>query len=202
MSESLAVVNNEAERRFEVTLGDEVAFTEYRLRDGVLVLPHTVVPEAFAGRGDWGMAQGVSQAEHFGECVHYFRPDGSRVAGVDRIQDGSGAKAPADAPEEEGEDDHQHGRLQNGPGHAEDRLLVAHLHVAPGEEVNQFAEAPEFVDVDQMPAVGRADDRDGPVVRGARSGGVGDGSGFGLDERLFRTFNLRKTHAEFPRENG
>jgi predicted GNAT family acetyltransferase len=51
MSEALPVVNNEAEHRFEARLGDEIAFAEYRLRDGVMILPHTVVPEAFAGRG-------------------------------------------------------------------------------------------------------------------------------------------------------
>jgi len=51
MSEPIAVVNNEAERRFEARLGDEVAFTEYRLRDGAMILPHTVVPDAFAGKG-------------------------------------------------------------------------------------------------------------------------------------------------------
>ena len=56
--------------------------------------------KALAARSNWGVAQGVSQAEHFGEWAHYFRPDGSRVAGVARVQDGSGAKAPADAPEE------------------------------------------------------------------------------------------------------
>lgn len=32
---------------------------------------------ALAGRSGWGMAQGVSQAEHFGTWVHYFRADGS-----------------------------------------------------------------------------------------------------------------------------
>src|ERR1035438_5009600 len=32
---------------------------------------------ALARRGGWGMAQGVSQAEHFGNWVHYFRADGS-----------------------------------------------------------------------------------------------------------------------------
>ena len=51
MSEPITVVNNEAERRFEARLGDEVAFTEYRLRDGTIILPHTVVPESFAGKG-------------------------------------------------------------------------------------------------------------------------------------------------------
>jgi hypothetical protein len=35
---------------------------------------------AFAHRNDWGMVQGVSQAEHFGRWTHEFRPDGSAVA--------------------------------------------------------------------------------------------------------------------------
>jgi predicted GNAT family acetyltransferase len=54
MSEPIAVVNNEAARRFEARLGDQVAFAEYRLRDGSMLLPHTVVPDAFAGRGIGG----------------------------------------------------------------------------------------------------------------------------------------------------
>jgi len=32
---------------------------------------------ALALRDDWGMVQGVSQTEHFGNWVHYFRADGS-----------------------------------------------------------------------------------------------------------------------------
>jgi len=35
--------------------------------------------KACASRADWGIVQGVSQAEHFGHWVHYFREDGSRV---------------------------------------------------------------------------------------------------------------------------
>ena len=54
MAETIPVVMNEAEHRFEARLGDAVAFTEYRLCDGVMILPHTVVPEAFAGRGVGG----------------------------------------------------------------------------------------------------------------------------------------------------
>jgi predicted GNAT family acetyltransferase len=54
MSETVAVVNNEAAHRFEATLEGETAFAEYRLRNGVMILPHTVVPEAFAGRGIGG----------------------------------------------------------------------------------------------------------------------------------------------------
>ena len=38
------------------------------------------------------------------------------------------------AAEENGEDDHHHGRLQDGPGGAEDRLLVPDLDVAPDQE--------------------------------------------------------------------
>ncbi len=56
--------------------------------------------QAFKGREDWGLVQGVSQAEHFGEWVRYFRADGSLVSGKQRVLDGSGAKAPAEAPPE------------------------------------------------------------------------------------------------------
>ena len=55
MPETITVVNNEAARRFEARLGDAVAFTEYRLREGTIILPHTEVPDAFAGRGVGGM---------------------------------------------------------------------------------------------------------------------------------------------------
>ena len=54
MSETIAVAHNEAAHRFEARLGDATAFTEYRLRDGVMILPHTVVPEEFEGRGVGG----------------------------------------------------------------------------------------------------------------------------------------------------
>jgi hypothetical protein len=35
--------------------------------------------KAFAARKSWRIAQGVSQAEHFGNWVHYFNADGSQV---------------------------------------------------------------------------------------------------------------------------
>jgi hypothetical protein len=56
--------------------------------------------QAFKDHASWGLVQGVSQAEHFGEWVHYFRPDGLLVPGRQRVPDGSGAKAPAEAPPE------------------------------------------------------------------------------------------------------
>ena len=51
MSEPPDVVMNEKTHRFEVTLGDETAFAEYNLLHDAIVLPHTVVPDAFAGKG-------------------------------------------------------------------------------------------------------------------------------------------------------
>jgi predicted GNAT family acetyltransferase len=48
---AVEVVNNEADGRFEVRLGDEVAFTEYRLVASGILFPHTEVPPAFEGRG-------------------------------------------------------------------------------------------------------------------------------------------------------
>ncbi len=54
-ADELAVVMNTATHRFEVTLGDDVAFAEYRLEADSIVFPHTVVPEAFGGKGVGGM---------------------------------------------------------------------------------------------------------------------------------------------------
>ncbi len=56
--------------------------------------------KAFNGKDAWGIAQGISQAEHTGEWVHYFRPDGSMVPGKQTKRDSTGAKAPAEAPTE------------------------------------------------------------------------------------------------------
>jgi predicted GNAT family acetyltransferase len=51
MTETPDVVMNEATHRFEAYLAGETAFAEYVIHDGALVLPHTVVPPAFAGKG-------------------------------------------------------------------------------------------------------------------------------------------------------
>jgi predicted GNAT family acetyltransferase len=47
----VTVTDNAEARRFEVSLEGDTAFAEYRLRPGVIVLPHTVVPPAFEGKG-------------------------------------------------------------------------------------------------------------------------------------------------------
>ena len=54
MSAPPDVVMNEETHRFEATLGDETAFAEYSLLHDAIVLPHTVVPDAFAGKGVGG----------------------------------------------------------------------------------------------------------------------------------------------------
>lgn len=51
MSEPVTVTDNPEKHRFEVNLDGHTAFAEYHLKPGQIVLPHTVVPEAFAGRG-------------------------------------------------------------------------------------------------------------------------------------------------------
>ncbi|WP_309644033.1 GNAT family N-acetyltransferase [Phenylobacterium sp.] len=57
--------------QFEIRIGDEVAFAEYRLQPGVIVFPHTVVPEAFAGQGVGGrlVQAGLAYAKEQGLLV-------------------------------------------------------------------------------------------------------------------------------------
>jgi predicted GNAT family acetyltransferase len=51
MAQTSDVVMNDETHRFELTLAGETAFTEYVLHNGAMVLPHTVVPDSFAGKG-------------------------------------------------------------------------------------------------------------------------------------------------------
>ncbi len=51
MADTVTVINNTQAHRFEVTLGGEVAFAEYNLVDHGIILPHTLVPESFEGKG-------------------------------------------------------------------------------------------------------------------------------------------------------
>jgi predicted GNAT family acetyltransferase len=45
------VTNNTERHRFELNLDGEVAFAEYNLVDHGIILPHTLVPESFEGKG-------------------------------------------------------------------------------------------------------------------------------------------------------
>ncbi|MDX9996537.1 MAG: GNAT family N-acetyltransferase [Phenylobacterium sp.] len=51
MSDELDVVNNAEAGRFEVQLGEDVAFAEYRRLASGIMFPHTEVPPAFEGKG-------------------------------------------------------------------------------------------------------------------------------------------------------
>ena len=67
MSE-LQAINNVEAGRFEIRLGDEVAFTEYRHTERGILFPHTLVPVSMEGHGiggklaraalDWARSQG------------------------------------------------------------------------------------------------------------------------------------------------
>ncbi len=50
----LPVVNNEANQRFEVALGDKWAFLDYRWDGDELALTHTEVPEGYRSQGVGG----------------------------------------------------------------------------------------------------------------------------------------------------
>ncbi|HEY9216940.1 MAG TPA: GNAT family N-acetyltransferase [Phenylobacterium sp.] len=54
MSDELNVVNNVDRGRFEVRLGGDVAFAEYRKLETGILFPHTEVPPAFEGKGVGG----------------------------------------------------------------------------------------------------------------------------------------------------
>jgi predicted GNAT family acetyltransferase len=71
MAETRDVVMNDETHRFEVTIEGETAFAEYVLHNGAMVLPHTVVPDAFAGKGVGSM---LAQA-----ALGYAREHGLKV---------------------------------------------------------------------------------------------------------------------------
>jgi predicted GNAT family acetyltransferase len=50
-SDQITVTNNRDASRFEVELDGQTAFADYRLGKGRITFPHTVVPDAFEGRG-------------------------------------------------------------------------------------------------------------------------------------------------------
>lgn len=51
---AVAVGNNTEAHRFEAVVDDETAFSQYRLRDGLIIFVHTIVPPALEGKGVGG----------------------------------------------------------------------------------------------------------------------------------------------------
>jgi predicted GNAT family acetyltransferase len=66
-----AVVHNRAKNRFELDVGGETVFTEYREANGVMTFFHTLTPPALRGRG---LAAKVVQA-----ALDYARAEGLKV---------------------------------------------------------------------------------------------------------------------------
>jgi predicted GNAT family acetyltransferase len=51
MENDLNIIDNPATGAFETTIDGFRAFADYRIADGKMILPHTVVPPALGGRG-------------------------------------------------------------------------------------------------------------------------------------------------------
>ena len=51
MEKRHTLVDNAAEKRYELALGDGMALAEYVLGHGLIVLTHTEVPPKYEGRG-------------------------------------------------------------------------------------------------------------------------------------------------------
>lgn len=51
----MPVINNEQNLRFEIDLGDDKAFLEYRWKNDKMALMHTFVPEQHEGKGIAGL---------------------------------------------------------------------------------------------------------------------------------------------------
>lgn len=65
------IAHNAAESRFETTVDGRTAFTDYAIRDGVMVMPHTMVPGELEGRGIAGQLVAAALA--------YAREQGLKV---------------------------------------------------------------------------------------------------------------------------
>ena len=50
-SKSYFVAHNESMSRFEIALGGQMAFAEYRVEGDQMIFTHTEVPQQFRGRG-------------------------------------------------------------------------------------------------------------------------------------------------------
>lgn len=70
-TENLEVIHNEAGQRFEVVLGDAVAYLVYARDGSSMTMQHTEVPKAFEGKG---IASRIAQA-----AMDFARDNGLKV---------------------------------------------------------------------------------------------------------------------------
>ena len=88
------------------------------------------------------------------------------AVGEERVRQPVGGH-PGEPAEEDREDHHRHEGLQDRPGGAERGLLVAHLDVAPDQEVEQLAVLPELPELEAGETPPRFDHQNGEFVRAA-----------------------------------
>ena len=50
--EKTNIINNKEKHRFEMDLGTDMAYMEYRFQNGTKVLMHTYIPEKYRGKGN------------------------------------------------------------------------------------------------------------------------------------------------------
>ena len=80
---------------------------------------------------------------------------GEDEQGIRHVARGAGRRLA----KEEAEDQHRRQRLQDRPGRPQNRLLVTHLDVAPGQEEQELTVPPELPQIDELPAMPPLDDR-------------------------------------------
>ena len=77
---SASVRDNRDKNRFELHVGDEVAFADYRLTPSAVIITHTETPQALRGRG---IASQLVKG-----LLDLIRSDGKKViAGCDFVAD-------------------------------------------------------------------------------------------------------------------
>jgi predicted GNAT family acetyltransferase len=69
--EPITIINNEKQQQFQAPVDGETAYMEYRLKDDMIVLMHTDVPERLSGKG---IATSLAAF-----AFHYAKEKGLRV---------------------------------------------------------------------------------------------------------------------------
>ncbi len=145
------------------------------------------------GGSDGGEGDGEAREVDFGDEA-FGADDGVSGGGDGGGEEGPGEEAGVDEDgvgdatgfhfghpaKEDGEDDHVHEGLEDGPGGAEEGLFVADFDIAPDEEEEEFAVFPELGDVDEAASLWRAQMMvwwSGSGVSGDWAVGADDGAG-------------------------
>ncbi len=99
------------------------------------------------------VAVGHQALAGLGQGVGEQPPGQQRRQGEDRVGHAAGRQL-QEVAEDQAEQPHGEQGLQDRPGGPQGGLLVAHLDIAPGEEVEQLAVAPQVAQLQREPAFG------------------------------------------------